>query len=152
MAEQLHSPWMLHILEHTLRDKAATATQLHDSKTMWPWDIQAAFFHSGLGGFTSLCSLSSSSSLKFSFTYLYSHSQSLRVNRVFCYPQRMRCSDVLTASGHRDGAKPQLLPFASAETALCEETTRMNQIIGNLLRPCFKNIWQRVGLALNSVA
>lgn len=59
---------------------------------------------------------------------------------------------VLTANGHRDGAKPQLLPFASAETALCQENSRMNQITGNLLRPCFENIWQRVGLALNSVA
>lgn len=50
MAEPLHSPpWILHILEHTLGDKAATATWLHDSKTVWPWDIQAAFLHSGLG-------------------------------------------------------------------------------------------------------
>lgn len=50
MAEPLHSPpWTLHILEHTLGDKAATATWLHDSKMVWPWDIQAAFLHSGLG-------------------------------------------------------------------------------------------------------
>lgn len=49
---------------------------------------------------------------------------------------------VLTGNGHGDVTKPQLLPFASAKTALCQESSRMNQIIENLLWPCFKNIWQ----------
>lgn len=59
---------------------------------------------------------------------------------------------VLTGNGHEDVTKPQLLPSASAKTALCHQSRRMNQITEHLLWPCFKNIWQRVGLALNSVA
>lgn len=68
MAEPLHSPlWMLHILEHTLGDKAATATWLHDSKACGHGTSKLLSCTLDLG-FTSLCSLSSSSSLKFSFT------------------------------------------------------------------------------------
>lgn len=54
---------------------------------------------------------------------------------------------VLTGNGCRDVTKPQLLPSASVKTALCRESSRMNQITKNLLWPCFKNIWQGVGLA-----
>lgn len=50
MAEPLNSPsGMLCVVEHTLGDKAATATWLHDSRAVWPWEIQAALMHSEAG-------------------------------------------------------------------------------------------------------
>lgn len=99
-------------------------------------------------GFTSLCSLSSSRSMKFSFTYLY-HIPRGEKNPL---SSSEMLGFVLTANSHRDVAKPQLFPSACAKTDLCQESSRMNQISENLLWPSFKNIWQRLGLALNSVA
>lgn len=49
-AEPLHCPCRtLHTAEHMLGDKAATATRLHDSQAVWPWEIQDALLCSGVG-------------------------------------------------------------------------------------------------------
>lgn len=49
MAEPLSPSGMLHITEHVLGDKAATATWLHDSPVMGPWEIQTTLLRSGIG-------------------------------------------------------------------------------------------------------
>lgn len=57
-----------------------------------------------------------------------------------------QCAQVVSS------AKLLLLPSVCTKTAVCHESSRMNQITENLLWSSVKNIWQWVGLALNSDA